>query len=191
MSALTPDPPPLGQEPAERSSKRWFRGTATDWIAVVLSAAAVVTAVASWRQSQQAQKSAEDAEHRENARKVTWVKFTGENPQRMTIINRNSFDLKEVTIVFNDGYFLRPNYIPGCSTWTLTDFGVPNTTGGTYTLTFPARLDFTDAVDPPGRWTIQGENPVRPQKSRPSLPAEKDLTAAYSKHINVGDVPCN
>ncbi|MFE6096713.1 hypothetical protein ACFQ7M_32705 [Streptomyces massasporeus] len=105
------------------------------------------------------------------------------NPQVLHVINRNSFDLDNVTVRFNDGYFIRVGLVPSCQAWTLAGFTVPGAqANSTYTLQFPARLDFEDQHSSPRRWTITDDPPHR-QKTPPSLPSDKDLTNAFRQQM--------
>ncbi|MFE5757372.1 hypothetical protein ACFQ7I_27275 [Streptomyces massasporeus] len=57
------------------------------------------------------------------------------NPQVLHVINGNSFDIDNVTVRFNDGYFIRVGLVPSCQAWTLAVFTIPGAqANSTYTL---------------------------------------------------------
>lgn len=182
MSSASAEPP-TPEEPPKRSPRRWILGSATDWISVLLAASALVVSIVSCSQSQQAQKVAQEVQNRERAMKVGFWRQDFMTPPLLHITNRNSFDIKEVTITFADGYFIKADVVPACTMWTLVDYRVPSD-GSTYTLHFPARLDFVDANDPPGRWTVEADQ-LRKQTSRPFLPPDNDLIRFYRDHIRL------
>ncbi|MEV5103780.1 hypothetical protein ACFQ7G_24720 [Streptomyces massasporeus] len=157
--------------------------TLTDWLSVVVALLALALSVLSYFQSQGAQAAADEAKEHESAIKVGSWRQDYSNPQVLHVINRNSFDLDNVTVRFNDGYFIRVGLVPSCQAWALAGFTVPGAqANSTYTLQFPARLDFEDQHSPPRAWTITDDPPHR-QKTPPSLPSDKDLTNAFRQQM--------
>jgi hypothetical protein len=176
--------PASGPDPGTGPPRRRLRGSATDWLSVGIAAVALLLSALSWRQSQHAQDTANAAHKREKATNVGfyWQSFL--DAPRLYVVNRNSFDIKNVVITFGDGYYLNVNLVPACQVWTLAGFSVPTPEGTPYTLVFPALLHFADADDPPGRWSNGGDG-VKPEKSTPLLPPALNLTTYYASHVTV------
>ncbi|MFD5741675.1 hypothetical protein ACFXJM_24025 [Streptomyces massasporeus] len=81
------------------------------------------------------QAAADEAKERESAIKAGFWRQDYSNPQVLHVINRNSFDLDNVTVRFYDGYFIRVGLVPSCQAWTLAGFTVPGAqANSTYTL---------------------------------------------------------
>lgn len=150
---------------------------------MVVAVLALVVSLVSYSHSRQAEKAADEAKKRADAIKVGFWRTDYSNPPVLHVTNRNSFDLNDVTISFADGYFIKVGLVPSCQEWILAGFSVPGSqTGSTYSLHFPARLDFADQQSPPGIWTISDKPPHR-QTTPPSLSSDKDLTKSFWGHI--------
>ncbi|WP_097910025.1 MULTISPECIES: hypothetical protein [unclassified Streptomyces] len=176
------EPPPELQPHEGRSWKSRIRGSPADWLSVAVAALALVISLLSYQQARNAEKTAREAEQRGGATKVGFWRQDYANPQALHIVNRNPFDIDDVTITFKDGYYLKVGLVPACQGWTLAGYSSPAEEGGTYTAPFPARLDFRDQESPPGRWTIDDQPPHRQEKP-PPLPPKKDATAAFRANI--------
>ncbi|MFD7244650.1 hypothetical protein [Streptomyces massasporeus] len=175
------EPAPADQQ--QRDGHTWSGKPLADWLSVLVALFALVVSLLSFFQSRGAEKAANEAKERESAIKVGFWRQDYSNPQVLHVINRNAFDLNNVTVRFNDGYFIKVGLVPSCQAWTLAGFTVPGAqTNSTYTLKFPARLDFQDQQSPAVAWTIADEPPHR-QKSPPSLPRTKDLTDTFRQHM--------
>ncbi|MFE0648587.1 hypothetical protein ACFVZH_08390 [Streptomyces sp. NPDC059534] len=171
------EPQAEGQR-AENRSRRGRIPAVTDWLSVVLAVLALLVSLLGYRQSQKAQEAARESQQRGGATKVGFWRQEYTDPQVLNVFNRNAFDIDDVTITFSDGYYIRVGLVPSCHGWTLAGFSTPANGGGTYTLPFPARLDFRDQDAPPGRWTIDATPPHR-QEAPPTLPADKDATQSF------------
>ncbi|MFI8895487.1 hypothetical protein [Streptomyces paradoxus] len=174
---------PNGRQHDDHGSRRRFRGSPADWLSVFVAVLALVVALLSYQQSRKAQSAAQESERHGGAKRVGFWRQEYTNPQVLNVFNRNSFDIDEAIITFSDGRYIRVGLVPACHGWTLVGFSTPGADGtGTYTLPFPARLDFRDQDSPPGRWTIDEEPPHR-QKTPPALPTHMDATEAYRLHV--------
>ncbi|MFI6285563.1 hypothetical protein ACIBCM_12515 [Streptomyces sp. NPDC051018] len=160
-------------------------GTATEWFSVALACVAVVISVLSLRQSHDAERNSAAAARWEKAAKVGFYQQAALQPPQLHIRNHNSFSIREVSVTFADGRYLDVDLVPACSLWTLSGYSSPGEGGGTYTLPFPARLDFTDADDPPRRWVVRGDATLTVQKSEPRHLPEHDLTSIYDDRMSV------
>ncbi|NBE50747.1 hypothetical protein [Streptomyces boluensis] len=170
------EPIPPGQQ--RQAGRSW-----ADWITVAVAVLALVVSLVSFNHSRQAAKDANEAKKHEDAIKVGFWRQDYANPQVLHVINRNSFDLEDVTVRFKDGYFIKVGLVPSCQTWTLAGFDIPGEQPNSpYTLKFPARLDFKDQESPRNTWTITDKPPQR-QKTPPSLPSDKDLTEQFRTHM--------
>ncbi|MCK7621666.1 hypothetical protein MUU72_00720 [Streptomyces sp. RS10V-4] len=144
----------------------------------------MVVSVVSLSQSQKAQNAAQQAQKHERAANVGSFSQPALQPPHMYIVNRNSFDIRDVTITFKDGSYHTVGIVPACSIWHLTNF-TENVNGATYTLTFPAKVNFTDADDPPGYWVIDEQDRVAHMGAKPAAPSGSNLTDYFASHVQI------
>ncbi|MBB4710169.1 hypothetical protein [Streptomyces luteogriseus] len=170
------------QQNDNRSRRRLMRGSRADWLSVFVAILALVVSLLSYQQSRKAQSAAQESERQGGAKRVGFWQQNYTNPQVLNVFNRNSFDIDEATITFSDGYYIKVGLVPACHGWTLAGFSTAQKGGGTYTLPFPARLDFRDQDSPPGKWTID-EKPPHRQETPPALPTHMDATEAYRTNV--------
>ncbi|MGX1886539.1 hypothetical protein [Streptomyces sp. NPDC055287] len=174
----------------EQSSPR--RGSVTDWISVVVAAVALVVSLVSWRESHRANEEAREANGetqrlvtREQASGIDFIREQGEGGEVLSIANRSRSLIQDVIVTSADGSYIDVGAVGGCTVWWVSPLRVTNADGETVTLKGRARLDFTDAQDPPGRWTIMGDG-LRSQVSEPNK--RRDVKAAFGAQIKFGPV---
>ncbi|MGD3112433.1 hypothetical protein [Streptomyces sp. YGL11-2] len=179
-----PTPEPTPGPAAEQKPDGSRRSPARDWLSTLIAGGAVLVSIVSLSQSRDAQKAAQQAQQRERAANVGFFSQAGLQPPHMYIVNRNPFDIKDVTISFGDGSYHAVGVVPACSIWHLTNF-TENVNGSNYTLRFPANLNFTDEDDPPGHWVVDSQDRVQQMKGKPSPPSGFNLTSYFAGHVQL------
>lgn len=174
--------PVPGQEPVRKTLRRWIRASVTDWFSVIIAGVAAFVSLISLQQSRQAQDAAQRAQERERAMRVGFFTQPSLQPPKLYVVNRNFFDIRDATITFEEGYHLKVGVVPACAIWSLVGYSPPNST---WTLPFPARLDFADADDPPGHWTVDDKLRLKRQESKPYIEESKSLIKNYGGQIQL------
>ncbi|MER5778458.1 hypothetical protein ABT144_30095 [Streptomyces sp. NPDC002039] len=171
------------------------RGSVTDWISLVVAAIALFVSWLSWNESRNANQEAQKANRetqkansetqrlgkREQATKVDFILERKSDGEVLSIANRSPSLIQDVSLTFADGSYIDVEAVASCTIWWVSPLTVTNSRGEAVTLQKPIRLDFTDAQDPPGRWTIMGAG-LKSQASEPNK--ERDVKGDFGAQIN-------
>ncbi|MFJ9615033.1 hypothetical protein [Streptomyces noursei] len=179
-----PTPEPMPGPTPEQQPNGSRRTSSRDWITTLIAGAAVIVSIVSLNQSRDAQNAARQTREHERAANVGFFTQPRLQPPHMYIANRNSFDIKDVTITFGDGSYDVVGVVPACSIWHLVNFS-ENVNGSNYSLAFPARVNFTDEEDPPGYWGVDEQDRVQHMKEKPSPPTGTNLTTYFAGHVQI------
>ncbi|MFI9173202.1 hypothetical protein [Streptomyces lincolnensis] len=165
------------------------RGPVSDRISVAFAAIALIVSGLSWQESRGANGEAREANNeaqrlvkRDQASRIDFFREWKGTTETLSVVNRSPTHIRDVILTFKDGSYINVNAVGGCLIWWVSPLRVTPANAQTISLDQNARLDFIDAQDPPGHWTIT-ENGLRRQDSKPDK--QRDITAAFGDYSHI------